>query len=61
MAYRLCTAFKDSRSIEVLVVFYGVAVLDDAFGAAVGGWSAATWSVSTLLQPSLLIVHTRPM
>ena len=30
-AYCLGTSLKDSGAIEVLVVFYGVAVLDDAF------------------------------
>jgi hypothetical protein len=38
--YRLGAAVEDSRSVEVLVVFYGVAVLDDAFSATVG-WSDA--------------------
>jgi hypothetical protein len=33
--YSLGASVKDSGSVEVLVVFYGVAVLDDAFSAAV--------------------------
>jgi len=38
-AYGLSAAFDDGRAIEVFVVFDGVAVLDNAFGAAEGGRS----------------------
>jgi hypothetical protein len=44
-AYRLGAAVEDSRSVEVLVVFYGVAVLDDAFSAAVGWCDAIAYSI----------------
>jgi hypothetical protein len=36
LAYRLGASFEDSGAIEALVVFDGVAVLDDAFGATEG-------------------------
>jgi hypothetical protein len=38
--YRLGASFEYGGTVEVLVVFYGVAVLDDAFGAAEGPWCA---------------------
>jgi hypothetical protein len=47
-AYRLRASLKYSRSVEVLVILYGVAVLDDAFGAA-QGWRRAEDALSALL------------
>ena len=38
--YRLGASFEYGGAIEVLVVFYGVAVLDNAFGAAESGRGA---------------------
>jgi hypothetical protein len=35
-ANRLCASLEDGCSVEVLVVLYGVAVLDNALGAAEG-------------------------
>jgi hypothetical protein len=40
-AYRLGASFEDSGTVEVPVVLYGVAVFDDAFGAA-EGWRGAS-------------------
>ena len=47
-AYRLGASFEDSGSVETLVVLYGVAVLDDAFGAAEGRWRTTDTLVRTL-------------
>jgi hypothetical protein len=44
--YRLGASFQDGGAVEVLVVLYGVAVLDDALGATVG-WRCAVWCIST--------------
>jgi len=38
MADRLCASFEYGVAVEILVVFYCVAVFDDAFGAAVRRW-----------------------
>jgi hypothetical protein len=38
VAYCLRTSFDYRVSVEVLVIFYGVTVLDDAFGAAICWW-----------------------
>jgi hypothetical protein len=45
-SYCLRASFENRRSVEVLVVFYGIAILDDAFGAAEGRWGAASRSIS---------------
>jgi hypothetical protein len=46
-AYRLCASLEDSGPVEVLVILYGVAVLDDAFGAT-EGWRRAVDALSAL-------------
>jgi hypothetical protein len=58
MSHRLCASFEYGVAVEVLVVFYRVAVLDDAFGAAVGRWGT-TRLVSYFPQPGLPQVRTR--
>jgi hypothetical protein len=57
--YRLGAPFEYGGAIEVLVVFYGVAVLDDAFGAAEGRRGArGTVRLLACIEPSR---RTRPM
>jgi hypothetical protein len=47
-AHCLGASLEDSRSVEVLVIFDGVAVLDDALGAA-KGWRRTADALSALL------------
>lgn len=55
LAYCLRASIEDGGAVEVLVVFDGVAVLDDAFGAAVGWRSAVLRHVNTF--PTVLYRH----
>jgi hypothetical protein len=60
-AYCLSASFEYGGAVEVLVVFDGVAVLDDAFGAAVGWWSAVLRYVNTGFCYDTWTWHTRLM
>jgi hypothetical protein len=44
--YRLGASFEDSSAVEALIILDGVAVLDDAFGAA-KVWGSATMFCQT--------------
>ena len=57
--YRLGASFEYSGTIKILVVFYGVAVLDDAFGAAEGRRGAR--GTVRLLACIVTSRRTRPM
>jgi hypothetical protein len=59
--YCLSASFEYGGAVEVLVVFDCVAVLDDAFCAAVGWRSAVLRHVNTDLCSNTWASHTRPM
>lgn len=59
-AHCLGASVEDGGAVEVLVVFDGVAVLDDAFGAA-ECWRCARGNISPCIGLSRLGLHTRPM
>jgi hypothetical protein len=58
LPYCLGASIKDGGAIEVLVVFYGVAVLDDAFGATEGRRGANDVRLLACIGASR---RTRPM
>jgi hypothetical protein len=60
-AYCLCASFEDRCAVEVLVVFYGVTVLDDAFSTAIGWWSTTGCSISKFQYAGFSSMHTRLM